>query len=174
MPLALTDTVPEFTLPDTDGQPVPLIDADAPATVVVFTCNHCPYALAWHERINALVRDYADRGVRVLQVNPNDAERHPRDSLDAMRARVARGEFAGPYLHDESQAVARAFGAQTTRTFRRRAGWAGGLSRRARRRPRRSLPGAAWVREALEDVLAGRPVARAETQPVGCSVKWRP
>jgi hypothetical protein len=141
----------------------------------VFTCNHCPYALAWHERINALVRDYADRGVRVLQVNPNDAERHPRDSLDAMRARVARGEFAGPYLHDESQAVARAFGAQNDPgRVRGRAGRAGGLSRRARRRPRRPSLDAAWVREALEDVLAGRPVARAETQPVGCSVKWRP
>jgi len=175
MPLALTDTVPEFALPDTDGQPVPLIDADAPATVVVFTCNHCPYALAWHERINALVRDYADRGVRVLQVNPNDAERHPRDSLDAMRARVARGEFAGPYLHDESQAVARAFGAQTTPDVFV-VGPDGRVVYRGAPDADHGDPSldAAWVREALEDVLAGRPVARAETQPVGCSVKWRP
>ena len=175
MPLALTDTVPEFTLPDTDGQPVPLIDADAPATVVVFTCNHCPYALAWHERINALVRDYADRGVRVLQVNPNDAARHPRDSLDAMRTRVASGEFAGPYLHDETQEVARSWGAKTTPDV---FVFDGEGRLRYRGAPDSdhmdASQNAVWLREALDDVLAGRPVARPETQPVGCSVKWRP
>ena len=175
MPLALTDTVPEFTLPDTEGRPVALLDGDAPATVVVFTCNHCPYALAWHERINDLVRDYADRGVRVLQVNPNDAARHPRDSLDAMRTRVASGEFAGPYLHDESQAVARAFGAQTTPDVFV-VGPDGRVAYRGAPDADHRDPSlrAAWVREALDDVLAGRPVARPETQPVGCSVKWRP
>ena len=62
-----------FTLPDTDGTPTPLHVDGAPAAVVVFTCNHCPYALAWHERIQAVARDYADRGVRVLQISANDA-----------------------------------------------------------------------------------------------------
>ena len=62
-----------FTLPDTDGTPTPLHVDGAPAAVVVFTCNHCPYALAWHERLQDVARDYADRGVRLLQINPNDA-----------------------------------------------------------------------------------------------------
>src|SRR5207253_2915274 len=85
------------------------------ATVVCFTCNHCPYALAWHERIIAVARDYAPLGARVLAINPNDAERYPRDSLEAMRARVERDEFRGvPYLRDESQQVARAYDAKTT------------------------------------------------------------
>ena len=83
-----------FTLPDTDGTPTPLHVDGAPAAVVVFTCNHCPYALAWHERIQDVARDYADRGVRVLQINANDAVKYPRDSLEAMKARVDAGEFA--------------------------------------------------------------------------------
>ena len=81
---------------------------------MAFTCNHCPYALAWHDRLLDAARDYAGRA-RVLLVNPNDAERYPADSLEAMRERVqADGGWPAPYLHDESQEVARSFGAQTT------------------------------------------------------------
>jgi len=80
---------PELELPDTDGTVHTLPAAgDAPATVVVWTCNHCPYALGWHDRIVQAARDYEDRGVRFLAVNSNDAERYPHDSLDAMRERV--------------------------------------------------------------------------------------
>src|SRR4051794_21318587 len=103
----------DFMLPDTDGDPVALQDG-SPVVVVVFTCNHCPYALAWHDRIQDVARDYPGRGVRVLQVNANDSVKYPRDSVEAMRARVVAGQFAGPYLHDETQEVARAYGARTT------------------------------------------------------------
>ena len=104
-------TAPDFRLPDTDGAE----HGPDGVTVVVFTCNHCPYALAWHERLLAVATDYADRGVRTLLINPNDAERYPRDSLDAMRERVAsEGPWPAPYLRDSDQAVARAYGAQTT------------------------------------------------------------
>src|SRR5207302_8048470 len=114
MTVTLGRTAPDFILPDTAGAPVSLRGADAAATVVVFTCNHCPYALAWHERINAVAREYEGRGVRTLQISSNDATRYPRDSVDAMRDRVSAGEFAGPYLYDESQEVARSFGATVT------------------------------------------------------------
>src|SRR5215218_11386628 len=100
-----------FTLPDTDGNPTPLHVDGAPAAVVVFTCNHCPYALGWHDRIQAVARDYADRGVRVLAVNSNDADRYSADSPDAMRARVEAENWPMPYLHDESQETARAWNA---------------------------------------------------------------
>jgi hypothetical protein len=162
-----------FTLPDTDGNPTPLHVDGAPAAVVVFTCNHCPYALGWHDRIQAVARDYADRGVRVLQINPNDAARYPRDSLDAMRERVAAGEFAGPYLHDETQEVARRWGAKTTPdVFVTDA--TGIVYRGAPDADARDPSlNAAWLRAALDDVLAGRPVANPETEPVGCSIKWR-
>ena len=162
-----------FTLPDTDGTPTPLHVDGAPAAVVVFTCNHCPYALAWHERIQDVARDYADRGVRVLQINANDAVKYPRDSLDAMRARVEAGEFAGPYLFDETQEVARAWGAKTTPDVF--VTDASGVVYRGAPDADHGDPSlnAEWLRAALDDVLAGRPVANPETKPVGCSVKWK-
>ena len=162
-----------FTLPDTDGNPTSLHDDGAAAAVVVFTCNHCPYALAWHERIQDVARDYAGRGVRVLQISANDAVKYPRDSLEAMKARVDAGEFASPYLYDESQEVARAWGAKTTPDVF--VTDASGVVYRGAPDADHGDPSlnAAWLREALEDVLAGRPVARPETKPVGCSIKWR-
>src|SRR4051812_16220421 len=163
----------DFTLPDTDGRQTSSHRDGEPAVVVVFTCNHCPYALAWHDRIQAVARDYADRGVRVLQVNSNDSVRYPRDSVEAMRARVAAGEFAGPYLHDETQEVARAYGAKKTPDV---------FVLRGPEVVYRGAPdadhgdpslNAEWLRSALDAVLAGRAAERAETKPVGCSIKWR-
>ena len=170
MTIAAHDTIPDFTLPDTDGRPVALSAGDSAATVVVFTCNHCPYALAWHERIQDVARDYAGRGVRVLQINANDSVKYPRDSLDAMRARVQAGEFAGPYLHDETQEVARAWGAKTTPDVF--VTDASGVVYRGAPDADHGDPSlnAAWLRAALDDVLAGRPVANPETKPVGCSI----
>ena len=103
-----------FTLPDTDGTPTPLHVDGAPAAVVVFTCNHCPYALAWHERIQDVARDYADRGVRVLQINANDARQVPARLARGDAGARRRGRVRPPYLHDETQEVARAWGAKTT------------------------------------------------------------
>jgi peroxiredoxin len=165
---AVGDQAPEFTLPDTAGQEHSLT---TPA-VVVFTCNHCPYALAWHDRIASAARDYPD--VRFYAINSNDAERYPRDSLEAMRERVQREDWPMPYLHDESQDVARAFGAKTTPDlFVVDAD--GRLRYRGAPDPDHQDPSlnASWLREALDAVLAGDKVARPETEPVGCSVKWR-
>jgi peroxiredoxin len=165
---AIGDRAPEFTLPDTGGQEHSL----AGPAVVVFTCNHCPYALAWHDRIASAARDYAD--VHFYAINPNDAERYPRDSLEAMRERVEREDWPMPYLHDESQEVARAFGAKTTPdVFVLDA--EGRLRYRGAPDPDYQNPSlnARWLREALDAVLAGQEVARPETDPIGCSVKWR-
>jgi peroxiredoxin len=169
---AIREHAPSFTLPDTAGavhEP-----GGAPAIVVVFTCNHCPYALAWHERLMAVAHDYADRGVRMLAINPNDAERYPRDSTAAMAARVRDGEFDGvPYLRDDTQEVARAYDAKTTPDVFLLD--AQGLLRY------RGAPDAdyedpaqqaAYLRAALDAVLAGRDPDPAETTPVGCSIKW--
>jgi peroxiredoxin len=170
---AIGDHAPAFALPDTGG--VSHEPDGAPATVVVFTCNHCPYALAWHERIIAVARDYAGRGVRVLAINPNDAQRYPRDSTEAMRTRVERGEFdAVPYLRDESQEVAREYDAQTTPdvfvldatgVVRYRGAPDGDYDDPSQN--------AAWLRGALDAVLEGRAPDPPETPPVGCSIKWR-
>ncbi|HEX6389534.1 MAG TPA: thioredoxin family protein [Solirubrobacteraceae bacterium] len=162
------------TLPDTDGNAVAVVDADAPASVVVFTCNHCPYALAWHERLNAVARDYGPRGVHVVQVNANDAERYPRDSLDAMRERVAGGEFATPYLHDATQELARDWDAKVTPDVYVVAPDGAVLYRGAPDADYQDESrNAQWLRDALDDVLAGRPVRVPATEPKGCSIKWR-
>lgn len=164
---------PTFSLPDTAG--TMRSPGEAPATVVVFTCNHCPYALAWHERIMDVARDYAERGVRVLAINPNDSTRYPRDSIEAMRERVQRGELDGvPYLRDASQQVARSYDAQTTPDvfvldadliLRYRGAPDGDYDDPSQR--------AIHLRDALDAVLAGREPEIAETVPVGCSIKWR-
>ena len=170
---AIGDHAPTFTLPDTEG--ITHEPGGAPATVVVFTCNHCPYALAWHDRIVVLARDYAESGVRVLAINPNDAERYPRDSLQAMRERVRRGDFDGvPYLRDETQEVARAYDAKTTPdVFVLDAG--GVLRYRGAPDADYDDPeqNAAFVRDALDAVLDGREPDLAQTPPMGCSIKWR-
>jgi len=169
---AIAETVPSFSLPDTTGNQYGLEGV----TVVVFTCNHCPYALAWHDRLLAVARDYADRGVRMLLVNPNDAERYPRDSFDAMRERVDReGPWPAPYLHDATQEIARVYEAKTTPDV-----FVIDADGRLRYRGApdadhgdESLD-AAWLRGALDAVLTGSEPEPAETTPVGCSIKWKP
>jgi peroxiredoxin len=173
--VAIGEQPPDFELPDTEGTPHRLAgDGEAEPTVVVFTCNHCPYALAWHERILDAARDYQPRGVRFLAVNPNDASRFPADSYEAMQRRVAEEDWPLPYLRDESQEVARAFGARTTpdvfvldgeRTLRYRGAPDADYSDPSQN--------AAWLRDALDDLLAGRELGRPETESVGCSVKWK-
>ena len=172
MSTAIGTDAPTFTLPDTeDAQHSP---GDAPATLVVFTCNHCPYALAWHDRIAAIARDYDD--VKVLAINPNDAERYPRDSFDAMRERVtADGGWPMPYLYDESQEVARAWGAEKTpHVFvldpELKLRYLGAPDADYDDPSQR----AAWVREAVDAVLEGRDPERQETLAVGCTIKWKP
>jgi thiol-disulfide isomerase/thioredoxin len=171
--IAIGEKAAPVTLPDTSGTEHTFPDG-AP-TVVVFTCNHCPYALAWHERLLAVAAEYGERGVKTVFINPNDAGRYPRDSLDAMRERVEReGPWAAPYLRDESQDVALAYDAQTTPDVYVLDD--GGVLR-YRGAPdgdhMDEVQNASWLRAALDAVLEGREVAQAETTSVGCSVKWK-
>jgi peroxiredoxin len=169
MSLSIGDPVPTFTLPAAGGGEGGLNDLPA---VVIFTCNHCPYALAWHDRILDVARE-AD--IPVLLVNPNDGERYPRDSFEAMEERVsADGGWPAPYLRDEDQSVARAFGAKTTPDVFV-VGRDGALAYRGAPDADHQDPGqgAAWLRSAIDAVLAGRRADPLETEPVGCSVKWK-
>jgi peroxiredoxin len=170
MSLSIGDPAPAFSLPAAGGGEDGL--GDTKPAVVVFTCNHCPYALAWHDRILDVARDV---DVPVLLVNPNDGERYPRDSFEAMQERVAAdGGWPAPYLRDEDQSVARAYGARTTPDVFV-IGRDGTLAYRGAPDADHRDPGAgaAWLRGAIEAVLADRPAQPAETQPVGCSVKWK-
>ena len=172
--MKLGDEAQAFSLPDTGGEEHAFPAGDGP-TVLIFTCNHCPYALAWHDRLLDVARDYADRGVRFFAINPNDAERYPADSLQAMKDRVeADGGWPHPYLRDESQEVARAYDAQTTPDVFVLDG-----DGRLRYRGAPDLDyqdprlRADWLRAALDALLEGGDPDPAETDPVGCSVKWK-
>jgi protein-disulfide isomerase len=163
-----------FALPDVDGaihEP-----GDARATVVVFTCNHCPYALAWHDRLIAAAGDYRERGVKTLHINSNDAQRYPRDSVEAMRERVQAGQFDGvPYLVDTDQEVARAYDARTTPDVYVLDADLNLVYRGAPDADHGDEAlDAAWLRGALDAVLDGTTPDPAETTPVGCSIKWKP
>jgi len=174
--IAIGEQAPAFELSNVDGATHALGEpGDEQATVVYWTCNHCPYALAWHDRLIDLAREYGERGVRVLAVNSNDAERYPQDGPDAMRERVeSEGGWPNPYLHDESQEVARAFGAERTPDD---FVFDGDLRLRYRGAPDADYEdesqNAAWLREALDALLDGSEPDRAETEPVGCTIKWK-
>lgn len=175
--LELGDTAPAFELLDTDGSEHSLdpTEPGAPVTVVLWTCNHCPYALAWHDRLVAVAREYSDSGARFLAVSSNDADRYPADSPEAMRDRVvAEDGWPFPYLHDADQSVARAFGAATTPDL---FVFDDSLTLRYRGAPDADHqdPGgrAIWLRLAVEALLSGEEPDPAETEPVGCSIKWK-
>lgn len=175
MSFELGDPVPPFSLPDTEGtaHPVPA-DPAPPATVLVVTCNHCPYVIAWNPRLRAVAEDYAPRGVRMLAINPNDASRYPADSLAAMARFVRDQDWPIPYLHDESQAVARDLDALVTpHVFVLDAGHR--LRYRGAPDADHGDPSqnAQYLRDALDAALDGGEPPTADTRPRGCSVKWK-
>jgi peroxiredoxin len=170
------DEAISFELPGVDGQPHALSDyEDKDVVVVVFTCNHCPYAQAWEGRLIQAQVDYADQGVQFLAISSNDAEKYPADSFDAMKERARQQGYSYPYLYDESQEVAEAYGAERTpelfvfdqdRTLR----YHGTID------DNYEDPGAVehrYLRDALDAVLAGRRPTVTETPPVGCTIKWK-
>jgi hypothetical protein len=168
------DAVATFALPRVDGGELTVDPTTATATVIVFTANHCPYALAWHDRIQQVARDYGEQGVQVIQINPNDQVTHPSDSTAASADRVAAGHFAGPYLRDESQELTRAWGAQRTPDIFVVDGngilvYRGAPDADYEDESQR----ASYVRGALDEVLAGQPVSLPQTPPRGCTIKWR-
>jgi peroxiredoxin len=174
MSIAIGTVAPLFTLPDTQGADHSLNPQESAATVVVFTANRCSYSLAWHGRIETVGREYADRGVRLLQINSNVPELSPHDA-DAVRAyRVSLGQFAGPYLTDATQEVARSFDAAVTPDVFviDKSGKVAYHGAPDADRDDESL-NAQWLRDALDDVLSGEPVRTPETEAVGCALKYR-
>ena len=171
---------PDFLLSGTDGTTYSLDSfREARALVIVFMCNHCPYVIAVQDRINALAREYAGRGVALIGINSNDAERYPADSFEAMKIRAAEKGYVFPYLHDPLQTTARAYDAACTPdpyVFERLQD--GGFRLRYHGRIDDSWKDPAQVTkrelaEALEAILAGRPVAPIQHPALGCSIKWR-
>ncbi|MBS3733570.1 MAG: thioredoxin family protein [Phycisphaerae bacterium] len=174
--LQIGETAPDFQLPGVDGKTYSLADfADAKLLVVVFTCNHCPFVVGSEDRMIELHSDYADKGVAMVGINANETDNHPTDDFDHMVARAREKGFPWPYLRDESQDVARAYGALRTphyfvfdaeRTLR--------YTGRMDDNPRE--PGKETTRElrdALDALLTHEAPPVAATNPIGCNVKWK-
>ncbi|MCM2322929.1 MAG: thioredoxin family protein [Oligoflexia bacterium] len=175
----LGSVAPAFRLPGTDGRTYGLEDFhSARALVVIFMCNHCPYVKAVKDRINALARDYQSRGVAVVGISSNDSARYPDDGFEAMK-RVAREEgFVFPYLWDETQEIARAYGAVCTPDFyvysRRDEGFALGYRGRLDDNWKdESAVTRRELRDALEAILRGEKPASDQKPSMGCSIKWK-
>ena len=112
--LAIGAHIPHFALPSVDGLMVDSRLIKDPVLVVIFTCNHCPYAQAYEDRLVALGKHFDEEGVQFVLINSNDGDEYPEDSFEAMKVRYADKAFPFPYCHDESQAVAKSFGALCT------------------------------------------------------------
>jgi len=172
----LGDPAPSFSLPATDGSTYGLEDfGDAGVLVVVFTCNHCPYAVALQDRISAFTREYADQGVSVAAICSNDPVRYPSDDFEAMKVRAREENFPFPYLHDASQEIARAYDAKCTPDFfvfdAERT-----LAYRGRFDDNWKNPDAVTTRElpdAVNALLAGFRPAVEQPSAMGCSIKWK-
>lgn len=175
-PLPIGASAPEFDLPATDGSRVRLADVDADVFVYVQGCNHCPYVIGYLDRLAALATRYAERGVRFVMVNSNDASTHADDDFPSMQAFAREHQLPFPYLWDEDQSVALAY-----RTFRTPELLVFDRERRLRYHGRiDDAPKDADavtshdLRDAIDALLEGREVAEPETWAVGCTVKWRP
>jgi peroxiredoxin len=174
--LQLGQKAPEFHLPGVDGKTYSLADfAEAKALIVVFSCNHCPYVIGSEERIKELAGDYAPRGVRLIAINSNETENHPMDSLEHMKERASEKQFGFPYVREESQEVARAYGALRTPHFyvfdaQRKLRYTGRMDDNPRNPGQEKTH---ELRDALEALLADREPPVAITNPIGCNVKWK-
>jgi len=175
-PPALGTPCPDFRLPGVDGKTHARDDfAASPVLVVMFICNHCPYVKAVEDRLIELQRQYGPRGVQLVGICSNDAATYPDDAFDRLAERWRQKDYGFPYLHDESQQVARAFGAVCTPDIyvfdrERQLAYRGRIDdswKDPSKVTRRDLAGA------LDALLAGGRPSADQKASIGCSIKWR-
>jgi peroxiredoxin len=175
--LPLGIEAPDFSLTATDGSTASLEDFQgAPALLVMFICNHCPYVKHVETAVAELADEYLARGVAVVGISSNDPEAYPDDAPAQLAAQKERVGFSFPYLFDGTQEVARAYQAACTPDFflfdgDRRLVYRGQMDDS---RPGSGVPVTGEdLRAALEAVLAGEPVADEQRASMGCSIKWK-
>jgi peroxiredoxin len=176
--LPLGTSAPEFSLPDTTGNTVSLGDFDeAPALLVIFMCNHCPFVKHILNPLVDLVEEYQAKGVAVVGINSNDVANFPDDSPELMAETARESGFTFPYLYDETQEVARSYSAACTPDFFLFDS-EGTLAYRGQlddSRPGNGLPvTGADLTAAIDAVLQGKPVSEDQKPSMGCNIKWKP
>jgi peroxiredoxin len=181
--LKIGDTAPAFNLPGVDGNNHGIEDySGSPLLLVVFSCNHCPYAIAWEGRLISLAREYASKGLATVVINSNETENYPADSFEHMVERSKEKAYPFPYLRDESQEVAKAYGALVTphaflfgqggpkKPSRRQLVFQGRIDDNWEDPSRVKKQ---FLRDAIEAALKGKSVPTPTTSVQGCSIKWR-
>ena len=173
--LAIGTTAPKFSLVNAvDGKTVAFKPGDGKLSVVVFTCNQCPYAKAFEPRIIEVAKQYQSKGVAFYAIDPNDEEKYAIESLASMKARAIEKGYTFPYLKDGDSEIARAYGARVTPHVYVIDGtgvlrYRGYVDDSARPEERRTT----GLTNALDDLLAGRPVSNQMTKAFGCTIKWK-
>lgn len=174
--LEIGQRAPDFSLPAVDGKDYTLNSfKDKKAVVVVFTCNHCPYAQAYEDRLVAIQKDFAAKGVQLVAINPNDSAGYPEDGFENMIKRAKKKEFNFPYLRDESQRSARAYGAEyTPEVFvlnaKLEVRYIGRIDDNWQHPEKIRTHD---LRDAIDAILAHRKVANPVTHAIGCTIKWK-
>lgn len=168
-----------FSLKNVDGKMVSLEDyADTKGVIVIFTCNHCPYAIAYENRIKELHRTFEPQGIGLIAISSNDPKQYPQDSFENMKVRAESKGFTFPYLFDETQEVAKAY--EATRTphayflVGKEAGWE--ITYKGAIDDNYKSPDQVterYLADHIESFLNRGPVKFRETPAVGCTIKWR-
>lgn len=175
--LKIGDKAPDFSLKNIDDKMVSLNDFDAEkGVIIIFTCNHCPYSVAYEDRIVALDKKYKAKGFPVVAINPNDPIQYPSDSFDAMKERAQTKGFTFPYLFDAKQAIYPQYGAtktphvyvltKTKKSFE--VAYIGAIDNNSKDA---SAVTENYLANALDDLLAGNAPKVATTKAIGCGIK---
>jgi peroxiredoxin len=170
------DTATDFNLKNVDGKTVSLQNfPQAKGYIVIFTCNHCPYAIANEDRINALNQKYASKGFPVIAINPNDIQISPEDSFENMQKRAKDKGFTFPYLFDETQEIAKTYGATKTPHVylldkNRVVKYIGAIDDSPKDAKKAKQT---FLANAIEALLAGKTIENNTTLAIGCGIKWR-
>jgi glutathione peroxidase-family protein len=173
------DAAADFSLKNVDGKMISMSNyKNAKGFIIVFTCNHCPFAKAYESRIMDLDKKYASKGYPVIAINPNDPGMAPDDSYENMIARAKEKNYSFPYVFDETQNVARAFGATRTphvyvlekENGKNIVKYIGAIDNNSDEPEKVTQR---FVEDAVNALLEGKPVPTTETKAIGCTIKWR-
>lgn len=178
--MGVGDYATDFELENIDGKKVSLADyKDNKGFIVVFTCNTCPYAKMYEQRIMELDQKYASQGFPVIAINPNDIDQQPGDSMGEMKKRAKDKGYSFPYLRDDSQAVATAYGATKTphvyvlneeATGKYKIEFIGAIDDSPRDA---SDVEKTYVEDAVDALLAGNKPTVTGARAIGCTIKWK-
>lgn len=174
--LQIGSIIPAFDLPSLDGKNYSLDSLkNKKALIIIFSCNHCPYVQAYEDRIVALQKEYTEKEVAVVAINSNDAVQYPDDSFEEMKKRAALKKFNFIYLRDNDQTVARSFdAAHTPEVFlfdeKRKLVYHGKIDDNWQEESKVKTK---YLRDALDELLAGKEISVPETYSIGCTIKWK-